>query len=79
MATEPKQTGSLKGVFDVPDALLRAEVVCALTGLARATLYRYVSTGNFPKQIRLTCRTARWRAGDVQKWLRDQSQEPTNG
>lgn len=60
-------------VFDFPDALLRLEVVLTVTGLSRSALYRRIQSGSFCQPVRLNSRCSRWRAGDVQAWLRAQA------
>lgn len=68
-----------KSTFDIatalasPDSLLRLTVVESLTGMARATIYRKVKQGSFCQPVRLNSRCSRWRAGDVQAWLRAQA------
>jgi predicted DNA-binding transcriptional regulator AlpA len=44
-----------------PDRLMRLKEVLDLTGLRRATLYRKIRTGNFPRQVRISERCAAWR------------------
>ncbi len=53
----------------IPDALLKLQTVCALTGLSRATIFRKTAAGSFPQPARLGTRCTRWRAGDVTAWL----------
>jgi prophage regulatory protein len=39
-----------------------------ITGLGKTKLYEMISLGEFPKQIPLGVRAARWLKGDVQQW-----------
>ncbi|MDM0007881.1 AlpA family phage regulatory protein [Variovorax sp. J22G73] len=52
-----------------PATLLRASAVEELTGLKRSALYARIAAGTFPRQIVLSSRCARWRAGEVFDWL----------
>jgi prophage regulatory protein len=57
---------------ELPDeAFARLPLVEAVTGLRRTTIYDYVATKRFPKQIKLTRHAAGWRVGDIRAWLRD--------
>lgn len=49
--------------------LLRINDVIATTGLSRATIYRLVQAGTFPKALRLTARAVGWWERDVEEWL----------
>ena len=37
-------------------------------GVSRATIWRWVQNGNFPKPVKLSPGCSRWRIEDVQKW-----------
>ena len=68
---EGKQRGAQPlNAAEFPDALLKIATVQALTGLGRTTLYAKTSAGEFPRPVRLGARCTRWRASDVQAWLR---------
>ena len=54
---------------DAPDRILRINAVLDRTGLSRATLYRKMQTGTFPKQIRIATRCAGWRESAVAAWM----------
>lgn len=64
-ATQPLQAAT------VVDALLTLRTVQALTGLGKTSIYERIKTGEF-KPIRLGSRCLRFRAGDVQAWLKAQ-------
>lgn len=51
------------------DALLRIEVVLALTGLGKTHVYGLMARGQFPQPIRLSARCVRWRAAAVSAWI----------
>jgi prophage regulatory protein len=71
MTEEAKQRAGIEAAADA-DALLALPTVMALTGMARSTVYECVKRGDFPPQARRTRRFARWRAGDVRAWLRNE-------
>ena len=52
------------------DALLSIKDVCKLFSCSPPTIYRGVKNGTFPKPIRPTVRTSRWRVGDLRKALK---------
>lgn len=53
--------------------ILRAQQACALLGLSRATLYRMIDKGTFPRPVRLSDRTVGWPAGVVYEWISNRS------
>lgn len=54
---------------DEPDSFLRLSAVLQRTSLSRATLYRKIQQGTFPRQIKVSERCARWRQSDINDWL----------
>jgi len=48
---------------------LRINDVIATTSLSRATIYRLVDRGDFPRQYQLTKRSIGWWEAGVAKWL----------
>lgn len=54
-----------------PDRILRLNTVLDRTGLSRATLYRKVQQGTFPKQIRIAERCVGWRESAITDWQRN--------
>lgn len=61
--TAPNRTEPLP-----PNALLRLTDVCRLVGLSRSTIYKRVSDGTFPRPLRVSERSVRWRMQDVLEW-----------
>ena len=49
--------------------ILRLKDVIEKTGLARSTIYKYVDTGDFPKQISLGGRSVGWVDSEVHEWI----------
>jgi len=54
-----------------PDRILRLNTVLDRTGLSRATLYRKIQDGTFPRQVRIATRCAGWRESAVNEWMRN--------
>jgi prophage regulatory protein len=52
-----------------PDRFLRMQSVLDRTGLSRATLYRQISEGSFPRQLQLTRRCVAWRESEIESWM----------
>lgn len=49
--------------------LLSVRTVAGITGLCVSQIYKLVARGDFPKPLRVTARTTRWRADDVANWI----------
>ena len=49
--------------------LLTIKQVCELTGFAKATIYKYINTLNFPKPIKFNGRASRWIEQEIEDWL----------
>lgn len=53
------------------ERILRLNTVLDRTGLSRATLYRKVRAGTFPKQISIATSSTGWRESAINDWLRN--------
>jgi prophage regulatory protein len=53
------------------DRILRLNAVLDRTGLSRATLYRKIQDGTFPRQVRIAARCTGWRESAVNEWMRN--------
>lgn len=49
----------------VPNALMRTPDVCAVTGMARPTLYEAMAKGLFPRPIKLGEKSSAWPCREV--------------
>jgi prophage regulatory protein len=56
---------------DNPDRILRIRTVLDRTGLSRATLYRKIQNGTFPRQIGISTRCIGWRESAINDWLKN--------
>jgi len=54
---------------DTSNRFLRLNAVLDKTGLSRATLYRKIQEGTFPKQITIGARCVAWLESDVEEWM----------
>ena len=48
---------------------LKLKEVVGLVSLSSATIYRMISSGEFPRSVRVGVRAARWRSDEVEEWL----------
>lgn len=50
---------------------LTMKQVLEITQVSRATLYRWIKTGDFPAQYSLTAsgRSARWKNSEINQWI----------
>ena len=53
-----------------PGSLLRLADVRNLVGVSRSTIYKRVSEGSFPRPVRISERSVRWRLEEIEKWIR---------
>ena len=53
--------------------VLRLPDVIQRVGIKRASIYRMMSEGAFPKPVQLGPRAVGWRASDIERWI---SQRP---
>ena len=51
--------------------ILRIKAVLARTGLSRATMYRKMQNGTFPKNVQISTRCTGWRESAVEQWMRN--------
>ena len=58
-----------KRSMSMNEKLLRRRDVEELTGLSRASIYRLISEGGFPRPVRVSATGVRWRASDIAAWI----------
>jgi len=63
------QISTSSAVSVVLDALLPIDRVCAVTSLKRATIYREMAAGRFPRPIPVAGRRVAWSASDIASWI----------
>ncbi len=52
-----------------PLRILRLRQVAVRTGLSRSTIYQHISSGSFPKQVRLGPQSVGWLEHDIEAWI----------
>jgi predicted DNA-binding transcriptional regulator AlpA len=56
---------------ELPVRLFKVESVCKMLAISRATLYRKIKDGHFPKPIMLDVRQPRWTQAQLLAYLAD--------
>lgn len=51
------------------DRIVRIKSVLDRTGLSRATLYRKIKDGTFPRQSRISIHCAGWHESEINAWV----------
>lgn len=59
--------------------LIRLKEVMHVTGLARATIYKYMDEGTFPKSVSLGGRAVAWEESQVEDWILERLRERDEG
>jgi len=59
--------------------ILKLTEVKLITGLSGSTIYRLISQGDFPKQIKLSERSSGWLKSEVDQWLNERIAASRNG
>ncbi|WP_235918384.1 helix-turn-helix transcriptional regulator [Brucella anthropi] len=49
--------------------LLQLQEVMKITGIARATIYKKINEGSFPKAVKLSSTCVRWRSDEIEDWI----------
>ena len=50
-------------------SLIRLKAVQSRTGLARSTVYKMISTGDFPAQIKISAKLSVWASTAIDDWI----------
>lgn len=67
---------TIKAPHPTPDRFIRRKEVVQLTTLPPSTITRMINKGLFPKQYKLSKRSAAWKLSEVMNWL---NTRPTTG
>jgi len=59
--------------------IIKLPEVKEITALSGSTIYRLVSQGDFPKQIKLSERSSGWLKSEVDQWLNERIAASRNG
>lgn len=49
--------------------LMPLQEVMKVTGIARATIYKKINEGSFPKAVKLSSTCVRWRSDEIETWI----------
>ena len=66
------------GVYMHNKVLIKLTAVKEITTFSAATIYRLISQGEFPKQIKLAERSSGWLLEEVYNWI-DQKKDERDG
>lgn len=58
------------------ERLVRLNTVLQRTGLSRCTIYRKMSEGSFPRQLKLSRACVGWRESELDQWIAELSLAP---
>ena len=58
---------------------LKLKQVIEVTGLSRATIYKYMSNGQFPESVSLGGRSVAWVNTEVDEWMLERIAERDEG
>ena len=56
-------------VLTMQDRLLRRREVEELVGLSRASIYRLMRSGEFPRPVKVSSTAVRWRESEIHAWI----------
>jgi len=58
--------------------ILKLKEVCSIVGLKPSTIYKLMSNGDFPKQIKLTTKSVGWANNEINLWVTSRIEGVTN-
>lgn len=53
----------------VQERIIRMKTVVMRTGLSRATIYRRIAEGAFPRQLRIGIQSTGWYESEIDRWI----------
>ena len=62
-------SAAAEGKLGTTEKIIRMPAVLSTVGLSRATIYRLISVGDFPKPIKLGERASAWAEHEVTAWI----------
>lgn len=51
------------------EKLLRLNEVVEIIGISKATVYKWIKLGKFPKPVKLSARLVAWKSVDIQNFI----------
>jgi prophage regulatory protein len=67
------------GVYMLEFHIVKLPVVKKMTTFSAATIYRLISQGKFPKQIKLAERSSGWLLEEINTWLNEKKNARDRG
>lgn len=52
-----------------PERIIRMKTIHARTGLSRSTIYRKMTEGTFPAQLKISANGAGWHESEINRWV----------
>lgn len=68
MSGAEKEQGSSPAAFN---RCVRTRQVCEMTGMSRASVYRKIADGTFPKSFKIGESMSAWRVATIEQWIAD--------
>jgi prophage regulatory protein len=62
-------SAAAEGKLGTTEKIIRMPAVLSTVGLSRATIYRLISVGDFPKPIKLGRHASGWLQSAIQSWI----------
>ena len=53
---------------------VRIRQVCEMTGMSKASVYRKMTDGTFPKSFKIGESMSAWRVATIEQWIADREQ-----
>lgn len=66
------------GVVSFP-SVVRMNQVIGLTGLSRATIYRHMAAGHFPRNFKIGTVASGWLEAEVRSWISERAMSRHSG
>ena len=66
--TDEREVPNKMGEKAMHDTVIKIAEVSYQTGLSRATIYREINAGNFPKQLQLSPQRVGWLQWEIDAW-----------
>jgi prophage regulatory protein len=72
MSGAEKEQGSSS--FAAFNRCVRIRQVCEMTGMSKASVYRKMTDGTFPKSFKIGESMSAWRVATIEQWIADREQ-----
>ena len=72
MSRVEREEGSSSAAFN---RCVRIRQVCEMTGMSRASVYRKITEGTFPKPFKLGESMSAWRVATIEAWIAERERQ----